>query len=113
MDLTTPTDHASAYEWAAVLMAHGFIGLVMVASLAWITGRLRVSFWIISAGYLILWEGGVQRFGAGGTDALVDTFAIMAGGLIGLAAWTRRGAAVAASVALMVWVLTWGVRLRK
>ena len=113
MNLTTPTDQQDAYEWASVLLAHGFIGLALVAAVAWASGRMWLSFWIVSAVYLICWEGGVQRFGAGGVDALVDTFAVMAGGLAGIAAWGRKGGAVAAALTLMAWVLAGGIWRRR
>lgn len=113
LDLTTPTAHGSAYEWASVLLAHGFIGLALVAVLAWATGRMWSAFWAVSVGYLGLWEGAVQCFGAGLADALIDTFAVAAGGLAGISAWARRGAGVAVSLALMAWVLASGVRSRK
>ena len=113
MELNTPEAQVGAYEWAAVLLAHGFIGLALVAALAWATGRMWAAFWAVSVGYLGLWEGAVQDFGAGMADALVDTFAVAAGGLAGISAWARRGAGVVVSLALMAWVLASGVRSRK
>lgn len=113
LDLTTPTNHATAYEWAAVLLAHGMIGLALVAALAWATGRMWAAFWAVAIGYLGLWEGAVQGFGAGMADALTDTFAVAAGGLAGVSAWARRGVGLGVSLALMAWVLASGVRSRK
>jgi len=122
MNLTTPTDHASAYEWASVLLAHGFVGLALVALVAWLLDRIAgewidavpvLAFWIVSGLYFAGWEGIVQGFGAGLTDALVDSFAVMAGGLIGLSAWARQGGGVAASLALTAIVLVGGIWRRR
>lgn len=122
MGLTTAEAHAGAYEWSSALLAHGFIGLALVAVLAglfervagdWIDAAPALAFWIVSAVYLIGWEGAVQHFGAGMADALVDSFAVTAGGLIGISAWGRRGGGVAASLALTAWVLASGVRKRR
>lgn len=40
MDLTTPVDHADAYTWAAVALAHLAIGLVLTGALAAVLSRL-------------------------------------------------------------------------
>ena len=34
MNLTTPTDHSGAYEWAAVYLAHMALGVALVAVIA-------------------------------------------------------------------------------
>ena len=78
MHLSDPTDHADAYVWATVLTAHAAIGLVLVVELhgfmpLWQAATLA---WV---GYLLLWEGVVQRFGAGLLDALVDAAGVTAG----------------------------------
>lgn len=113
MNLTTPEAQAGAYEWAAVLLAHGFIGLALVAVVAWATGRPMLAWFAVVAVYLLLWEVMVQRVGAGWDDALTDTFAVAAGALAGVSAWARRGWALAVSLAAMAGVLVLGVRGRK
>lgn len=83
MNLDQPTDHADAYTWAAVLTAHAAIGMVLVIELHWFA--LHV-YWAVSVawvGYLLFWEGFVQRFGAGLLDACVDALAVTAGVLYG------------------------------
>ena len=122
LDLLTPTDHAGAYEWASVLLAHFAIGLALVAVLSavldaiageWIGGTGRVSLLIVAAVYLIAWEGLAQGYGAGLSDALVDTLAVAMGGLAGLSAWMRRGALVALSLAVTAGVAVAGVWRRR
>jgi hypothetical protein len=102
MDLTTPVDHADAYTWAAVALAHMMIGLVCVAIVAalitraapWIEGRGRLALAIVACLYLMVWEIGVQAVGAGWADALTDAAFVAAGGAVGLLAWQRRAAAL-------------------
>lgn len=122
LDLITPTDHENAYEWAAVLLAHGFIGLVLVALAAavleawageWIDDLGGLSWVLVVAVYAVVWEGLVQRLGAGLIDAGADSLAVACGGAFGVFLWQRfpaRAAAVAGLLALALWL---GVRARK
>ena len=95
MDLLTPTNHAGAYEWAAVLFAHATVGLIITAIVAailhwqlapWIEGLGGLALVIVVVLYFLGWEGSIQQFGAGMPDAIVDTFAVFIGGLIGVSA---------------------------
>ena len=122
MDLLTPTNHAGAYEWAAVLFAHATVGLGLVAIVAalldwyggdWISPAGPMALVLVVIGYALGWEGIIQGYGAGFADAAVDTFAVFIGGLLGVSAWGRRGIAVAASLLALAGVLWAGVRARK
>jgi hypothetical protein len=121
LDLTTPTDHAGAYEWLTVLMAHSVVGVVLTAAMAaffdWAAnGRGGTGFeaWFTSAlCYGLLWEVIIQGVGAGWADAGVDTFAVACGGLIGLLIWDRRGALIAGTIGLFAVVAAIGIRGRK
>ena len=92
MNLTTPTDHAGAYEWAAVYLAHMALGVALVAVIA---ASLSLVLWrqgawaavIASVAYGALWELAVQRLGAGVADAAVDWSAVTLGASVGYAAW--------------------------
>ena len=109
------------YLWAAVLLAHGFIGLILTAAVAWIfkpaeelAGDMRRLAWVVvSAIYFLGWEGCVQTWGAGFLDAAVDTAAVSLGGLIGISAWARKGASVALSGDAMAGMLVVGIWRRK
>ena len=81
MDLLTPTDHAGAYEWASVFLAHMALGLGLVALVSavldwaagdWMDGVGEVAAVIVAVVYLIAWEGFVQRYGAGLMDAALS-----------------------------------------
>lgn len=93
MTLTTPTDHAGAYEWAAVYLAHMALGVALVAVIA---AALSLVMWrqgawaavIVSVAYGALWEGAVQRLGAGLLDAAVDWSAVTLGAAVGYVAWS-------------------------
>ena len=122
MDLLTPTDHAGAYEWASVFLAHMAIGLGLVALLSavldwiagdWLDGVGEVSALIVSVAYLVAWEGFVQGYGAGLMDAAVDTLAVASGGLLGLFLWRRAGVKAAGVLALAGLALWRGVRGRR
>ena len=121
MDLTIPVDHADAYTWAAVALAHLAIGLVLTGALAAILSRLapgasgagRGALGLVTAGYFWGWEGGVQGFGAGPADALLDTAMIATGGALGLLAWRRKGTALAAVILAAGLALAQGIRSRR
>ena len=124
MDLLTPTDHAGAYEWASVYLAHFGIGLVLTAAVAalldWADRQTRLDLdvgtlapWLVTVVYLIGWEMGLQRLGAGWPDALVDTLAVGLGGFVGLSLWRRAGVKLAVALAIGAAVLWRGVRARK
>ena len=121
MDLLTPTDHAGAYEWASVFLAHFAIGLFLTAVVAAVLDALdsfRLNIGdtaaaIVTGVYLVAWEMGLQRLGAGWPDALVDTLAVGLGGVSGLFLWRRNGHGLAAALALGVAVLLRGVGMRK
>ena len=123
LDLLTPTDHAGAYEWASVLLAHFAIGLALVAVLSavllvlrWLVGKIgagKAALLIVVIVYAVIWEGLAQAYGAGLPDALVDTLAVAMGGLAGLSAWMRRGALVALSLAVTAGVAVAGVWRRR
>ena len=121
MDLLTPTNHARAYEWASVFLAHFAIGLFLTAIVAALLDAidglsLRVgdtAAAIVTGVYLVAWEMGLQRLGAGWPDALVDTFAVGLGGLCGLFLWRRAGVRLAIALAAGAAVLWRGVRARK
>lgn len=121
MDLSTPVDHADPYTWAAVALAHLALGLVLVAVVAAILSRLaagqgstgRAALALVSAGYLLTWEIGVQQVGAGWADALTDTAMVAAGGALGVLAWRRDGRRIAAVIAVAALVLLRGIRSRR
>lgn len=121
MDLLTPTDHAGAYEWASVLLAHAMIGLGLTAAVSaflrwvaddWIGDVGGAALLLVVFVYGVAWEGLAQKYGAGLMDSAVDTLAVACGGWIGLAAWKRRGWAIAAGVAVMALVSWRGIRRR-
>lgn len=106
MDLVTPVDHADAYLWAAVALAHLAIGLGLVALVAAIGARGATALALICGGYLLLWEVAVQRVGAGWPDALTDTAMVTTGAALGLLAWRRNRiglAFVLAGAAVALW----------
>lgn len=122
LDLFTPESQAGAYEWAAVFLAHFAIGLLLVSAMAaildaiggdYIDGIGPLSVSIVAVFYALLWEGAVQRFGAGFMDAAVDSFAVFMGALCGVSAWYRKGWLVAGSLIAMIAVALAGVRHRR
>lgn len=121
MDLTTPVDHADAYTWAAVALAHLAIGLVLTGALAAILSRLapqtsgagRAALGLVIGGYGIGWEVVVQGVGAGLADALLDIAMVATGGVLGLLAWRRKGKALAAVILAAGLALAHGIRSRR
>ena len=118
MNLTTPTDHAGAYEWAAVYLAHMALGVALVAVIA---ASLSLVLWrqgawaavIASVAYGALWEGAVQRLGAGVADAAVDWSAVTMGAAVGYAAWSHAGGWLAGALLAAGAILWRGVRARR
>ena len=124
MDLLTPTDHAGAYEWAAVFCAHFAIGLALAALAAAILDLIdHLSGFdipvadtapaLVTFGYLVIWEMGLQRIGAGWGDALIDTLAIGLGAAYGLYLWRRDGKRLALALVVACVALWHGTRGRK
>ena len=118
LDLTAATDHSDAYEWAAVYLAHAALGVALVAVIAaalslvmWRQGALAAV--IASVGYGALWEGAVQRLGAGLLDAAVDWSAVTLGALVAYAAWHHAGGWLAGALLAAVAILWRGVRARR
>lgn len=91
-----PDDPRDPAEWAAVFAGHCFLGLALAAAAVW----AGLPPWAAPLGYLVLWEGLVQRFGAGLRDALVDTWAVALGAGCIWFAWERTAPALAACIAL-------------
>jgi hypothetical protein len=122
MDLLTPTDHATAYEWAAVFLAHAALGLALVSAMAatleayageWIDDLGWLAWSLVMLAYGGVWEGWAQMLGAGLMDAAVDTFAVAVGGALGVLAWHRRAVAMTAVIGLAAIVVAMGVRARR
>lgn len=119
MDLLTPTDHATAYDWAAVLLAHGFIGAVLAGLAAWAFAALTDMLpWpsgvqLVVIGYGAGWEGAVQRLGAGLADAAVDTLAVAVGAVAAWGLWSQRRRMAAGAVAVLVVVGAAGIWRRR
>lgn len=124
LDLLTPTDHAGAYEWASVFLAHVALGLALTAVVAavldWMDSRTALDLdvgalapLIVTLVYLVGWEMAVQMLGAGWADALVDTLAVCLGGLAGLFLWRRAGIRLAGVLLIGALAIWRGVRLRK
>ena len=123
LGLTVPDAHADPYTFFAVLLAHGSVGFwataivaVVLLVLAWLVrvlGAGKTALLIVVTVYAVGWEGLVQRYGAGLTDAAVDTIAVAMGGLAGLSAWLRRGALVALSLVVTAGVAVAGVWRRR
>lgn len=112
MHLTDPTDHADAYTWAAVLTAHAAIGMVLTVELH----EIMPLWWAASVawiGYLLAWEGGVQRFGAGLLDAFVDAAGVSAGVAYAVGTFFAWPGYRWAALALFAVVLVGGVWRRK
>lgn len=123
MNLTEAVDHADAYTWSAVLLAHAFLGLALTAAVAaaidaldrddMVTGRAYLAAVVVTAAYAIGWETLVQGLAAGFFDAATDTLATAAGAFTGALAWQRRGGKLAAVwLALIAW-WAYGIRGRK
>lgn len=114
----TPDAQADPYIWAAAFAGHMAVGLVLTAAVAWplsgarewIDGTGWLAWALTTAAYGLVWEGVVQQLGAGIADAAVDTLAVALGGLIGVAAWERRGGLIGAAVVVALGALWKGVR---
>lgn len=121
LDLLIPTDHAEPYLWAVVYLAHFAVGLFLTALVAALLDalddlRLNVGDTapaLVTVGYLVIWEMGVQRLGAGLPDALLDTLAIGLGAASGLYLWRRDGKRLAVALSFAAAVLWRGVRTRR
>lgn len=83
MGLTDPLSESDPEAWAVRFLAHVAFGLLAWHALIWIVPPIVAVAWVVAA-YLAIWEGVVQRFGAGLWDAALDTMAVALGALVGL-----------------------------
>lgn len=83
MGLTEPLSENDPEAWVLRLLSHFAIGLLAWHSLVWVTPPVITAALVVAA-YLAIWEGAVQRFGAGLWDAALDTVAVALGALVGL-----------------------------
>jgi hypothetical protein len=123
LDLMTPDAFAGdAYGWITNQLSHAFIGLIITALVAglldliasdWIEDRGMMAWVLVLTGYAFGWEMAVQHLGGGALDAIADTFFVAMGGLIGLAAWWRKPALLAAGFILTAGAAVAGVWRRK
>lgn len=101
--LAQPESQTDPYVWLVVLMAHCLIGLILTGLVAGMLSwtdldPLPSAVQIVTGAYLFGWEIIVQRIGAGWADLVIDTGAVLLGGLIAWGAWANRGPVVAFSV---------------
>jgi hypothetical protein len=119
IDLLTPEAQPDAYVWLVVLLAHAFLGLTLTALVAPALARwtamlpLPSAVQIVTMVYAVLWEGVIQRLGAGLLDAAVDTLAVVCGALIAWGAWSHLGRKIAAALLVLLAVGWAGVRRRR
>ncbi|MDO5621902.1 MAG: hypothetical protein Q4G24_10575 [Paracoccus sp. (in: a-proteobacteria)] len=73
-DLLTPDNHRDPYVWGAVLLAHAQITLVLWGGLAALAGPW-VAVALVSAGYLLVWEGAQLRSALRRGDKLAPALA--------------------------------------
>lgn len=104
-----PTRENDPATWAAVFAGHVAVGVCGGVVAAWVMGApaAAVATPIL---YGAIWEGAIQKFGAGMKDAATDTFAVALGSAIIWAAWEHQGAVLAGSVVtagVSVWSGIW------
>lgn len=116
---SSPEAQADPYIWAAAFTGHMAVGLGLTAAVAWplsgfardwVDGVGALALLLVVLAYALVWEGLIQRFGAGLADAAIDTMAVALGGLIGVAAWERRGPVIGAALIAALAMLARGVR---
>lgn len=99
--ITTPDDHADAYVWAAVLLAHALIGAASFLAGVLLTRRERATA-ILAVALWTVWEGTQAAFFGGGiADGLTDLAANIFGVCLAWALWQRRAALAAVAVAFL------------
>lgn len=115
----SPEAQADPYIWAAAFAGHMAVGLCLTAAVAWplsafarewVDGIGWLALALVVAAYAVTWEAVIQRLGAGVADALIDTAAVGLGGLIGVAAWERRGGLIGGAIVAALAMLARGVR---
>jgi hypothetical protein len=117
--LASPEAQADPYIWAAAFTGHMAVGLGLTAAVAWplsgfardwVDGVGALALLLVVVAYAVIWEALLQRLGAGVMDAAIDTAAVFLGGLIGVAAWERRGPVIGAALIAALAFLARGVR---
>jgi len=118
--LASPEAQADPYIWAAAFTGHMAVGLGLTAAVAWpLSGFARdwvdgvgwLALLLVVVAYAVIWEAAqIAFFGGTLADAAKDTAAVFLGGLIGVAAWERRGPVIGAALIAALAFLARGVR---
>lgn len=103
-----PMSEEDPAYWAAAFAGHVAVGSGLAAIAVW----ADLPAWTAPFLYLLVWEGIVQRLGAGGKDALVDTWAVALGAGMIWAAWEHVAPAIAGCIVLSGLSVWLGVRRR-
>jgi hypothetical protein len=120
-DLLIPVDHAGAYDWTVVALAHLALGMALqllaAAALSriaagWVDGIGGPALALVVGGYALAWEGLAQRLGAGLPDALLDTAMVAAGAALALLLWRRQAGRLALVLTAVAAVIANGIRRR-
>ncbi len=97
------------YGWATVQCGHFCIGAAGGLAL-WTLWGIIAPLAVFMA-YLLVWEGAVQRFGAGVGDALADSGCVAAGAAVICGAFVGYWTAVGAFAVWAVF-MAWGIARR-
>lgn len=108
----TPEAQVSAYVWGAALLGHFAIGVFLTAIAGWMAGAWRGAL-IVATGYAALWEGGQMLIaGSALSDSAVDAAAVACGAFLAAGSWRKRGAVVAAAMAVLTVIGAHGITSR-
>jgi len=115
--LTAPEAQAGWYEWLAVLVAHAFVGVALLAGfgalMSWLHGSGSNLALAMAIEAYAIWETMHYLINGDWRDALIDWTAVSAGAVVAWAAWNRRGAAIAVALVVLSVVGIKGVRTRR
>ena len=114
-DLLIAEDHAAPYEWAAVALAHGMIGVFLMTCAATVAaavfGDSIMGLVLVAVGYAV-WETMQAASGGPLLDGLLDWLCVMLGASALAAAWERRPALGLAALLAMFGTILAGVSQR-
>jgi predicted anti-sigma-YlaC factor YlaD len=99
--MQTPDAQNDPYVWAAALMGHFAIGVILTAIFCLIYGAWLGCF-SVCVGYFSFWEGAqLMFFGSQPLDSVVDASAVACGSVLAAGAWRHKGYAIAGAVSIL------------
>lgn len=114
-DLLIGEAHADPYAWAAVLLAHAMIGVMLMSTLGALVAVWLRDGWAgvsVVASLYAAWEVLQVTAGAPASDCALDWSVVVLGAILALSLWQRRASLGLRAILALLIVCLAGIRRR-